>query len=83
MLGNWAMGRRSIETRPTMTVTMEITIATMGRFIKNSDMVSALKAQTIAQSRLAVFIQSASPVLHREPSKFHPSLLDHPPSTLL
>ena len=35
MLGNWAMGSPSIATTPTMTMRMEITMATMGRLIKN------------------------------------------------
>src|SRR5712692_5855889 len=37
MLGNWAMGRFSMVIVPTRTNTMEITIATMGRLIKNFD----------------------------------------------
>src|SRR5271170_5319125 len=38
--GNWATGRPLIVTRPTMTMMMEITIATIGRLIKNRDMPS-------------------------------------------
>src|SRR5713101_1882128 len=37
MLGNWAMGRFSMVIVPTRTKTMEITIATMGRLMKNFD----------------------------------------------
>src|SRR6266850_6622007 len=35
MLGNCAVGRPSIATMPTMTITMEITMDTIGRFMKN------------------------------------------------
>src|ERR1051325_2421559 len=35
MLGNCAVGRLSIATMPTMTITIEITMDTMGRFMKN------------------------------------------------
>src|SRR5262249_49357646 len=35
--GNSATGRLTIDTLPTMTVTMAITIATMGRLMKNFD----------------------------------------------
>ncbi|SRR5260221_8481131 len=34
MLGNWAMGNWSMETAPTSTIRMAITIATMGRLMK-------------------------------------------------
>src|SRR6266436_3429984 len=37
MLGNCATGRLSTVMVPTITMTMEITIATMGRLIKNFD----------------------------------------------
>src|ERR1700722_19104683 len=37
MLGNWAMGRLSTVMEPTRTKTMEMTIATMGRLMKNFD----------------------------------------------
>src|SRR5215813_9602048 len=37
MLGNWAMGRLRMVTAPTITVTIAITIATIGRFMKNFD----------------------------------------------
>ena len=39
MFGNCATGRPEITTAPTITITMEITIATMGRLMKNLDMV--------------------------------------------
>src|SRR5258708_1056271 len=35
MFGNWAMGRVSIETTPTNTIMMAMTMATMGRLMKN------------------------------------------------
>src|SRR5216683_7729346 len=37
MLGNWATGRARMVREPTSTMTMEITIATMGRLMKNFD----------------------------------------------
>ena len=37
MFGNWAMGRVTIAITPTITSTIEITIATIGRLIKNFD----------------------------------------------
>ena len=38
ILGNCAMGKPDIATRPMITIKMEITIATMGRLMKNFDM---------------------------------------------
>jgi hypothetical protein len=38
MFGNWATGKNAIVTAPTITVRIAITIATMGRLIKNLDM---------------------------------------------
>src|SRR5271156_5190459 len=38
MLGNWATGKLSTVSEPTNTMTMEITMATMGRLMKNFDM---------------------------------------------
>src|SRR5512139_2550052 len=38
MLGNWAMGSPVMATRPMMTMRMAITIATIGRLMKNLDM---------------------------------------------
>src|SRR6516164_4434551 len=37
MLGNWAIGSRISVTTPTITVTMAMTMATIGRLIKNLD----------------------------------------------
>jgi len=37
MLGNWAIGRLNIATRPMVTIRIEMTIATIGRFMKNFD----------------------------------------------
>jgi hypothetical protein len=39
MLGNNATGSAVIVTAPTITMTIEITIATMGRLMKNFDMI--------------------------------------------
>ena len=38
MLGNCAIGRPTMVTAPTITMTMAITIATIGRLMKNLDM---------------------------------------------
>src|SRR5262249_36108579 len=38
ILGNCALGRLRMATAPTMTMTIEITMATMGRSMKNFDM---------------------------------------------
>src|SRR5271167_657774 len=40
MLGNWATGNASIVIAPTMTITIEITMATIGRLMKNFDICS-------------------------------------------
>src|SRR5512139_600222 len=42
MLGNWAMGSLDMATRPRMTMRMAITIATIGRLIKNLDIAGYL-----------------------------------------
>ena len=42
MFGNCATGRVSIDTRPTITIRMAITIATMGRLMKNFDITGLL-----------------------------------------
>src|ERR1700691_396367 len=44
MSGNWATGRRKIITAPVITKKIAITIATMGRLMKNFDIVLALAA---------------------------------------
>ncbi len=38
--GNCAVGRLTMETTPTITMTMEMTIATMGLLMKNFDMIT-------------------------------------------
>jgi hypothetical protein len=38
MFGNWAVGSPDMETRPTMVIRIEMTIATIGRLMKNLDM---------------------------------------------
>src|SRR5215469_12141446 len=40
MAGNWETGRLTMLIAPTITVRMEITMATMGRLMKNFDIVS-------------------------------------------
>src|SRR5215468_4404385 len=42
MFGNWATGKPTIVTTPTMTIRMAITKATIGRLMKNFDMVTGL-----------------------------------------
>jgi len=37
MFGNWATGKNAIVTAPTITVRIAMTIATMGRLMKNLD----------------------------------------------
>src|SRR5580704_13403097 len=39
MFGNWEMGKRAIDTVPTITVSIAITMATIGRLIKKFDTV--------------------------------------------
>src|ERR1700722_1292090 len=39
MFGNWETGRRAMDTAPTITVRIAITMATIGRLIKKFDMV--------------------------------------------
>jgi hypothetical protein len=39
MFGNWATGKVAMVTAPAITVRIAITIATMGRFMKNLNMV--------------------------------------------
>ena len=41
--GNCAIGRLSIATKPTITMRMAITMATMGRLMKNFDMLVLLR----------------------------------------
>ena len=42
MFGYWAIGRPRMATTPTMTMMMEMTMATMGRLMKNLDMAAYL-----------------------------------------
>ena len=49
MLGNWATGKLRMVSEPTSTMTMEITMATMGRLMKNFDIglsIPGFRAQT-------------------------------------
>ena len=48
MFGNWAMGRSDMATRPTITMRIEITMATMGRLMKNRDMAAYLFSARMA-----------------------------------
>src|SRR5690349_13736879 len=50
-LGNWAIGNPTIVTSPTMTMMMEITMATIGRLIKNLDIRSFTAAGFTGEDR--------------------------------
>src|SRR5271163_1481182 len=52
MLGNWATGKLRIVRAPTSTMTMEITMETIGRLMKNFDIGSSLLGR--AAKRLGV-----------------------------
>src|SRR5438876_10657263 len=62
MLGNCATGRLKIVMVPTITMTMEITIATMGRLMKNFDI--GLPSLTFRGKRLRVHLHSRTHLLH-------------------
>src|SRR6266403_1288965 len=62
MLGNWAMGRLSMLIPPTITMTIEITMATMGRLIKNFDM--GLPSLRFRGKRLGVYLHTWAHFLH-------------------
>src|SRR5260370_7689763 len=62
MLGNCATGKLRIVMVPTITMTMEITMATMGRLIKNFDI--ALPSLTLQGKRLGVHLRARTRLLH-------------------
>src|SRR5579864_4060226 len=62
MLGNCATGKLRIVMVPTITMTMEITMATMGRLIKNFDI--ALPSLTLRGERLGVHLRARTRLLH-------------------
>src|SRR4029077_7952788 len=62
MLGNCATGKLRIVMVPTITMTMEITMATMGRLIKNFDI--ALPSLTLRGKRLGVHLRARTRLLH-------------------
>src|SRR6202521_2643508 len=62
MLGNWAMGRLKMVIVPTITMTIEITMATMGRLIKNFDM--GLPSLTFHGKWLGVHQHAWTDLLH-------------------
>src|SRR6266851_3908468 len=62
MLGNWATGRLSIVIVPTITMTIEITMATMGRLMKNFDI--GLPSLTFRGKRLRVHLHARTHLLH-------------------
>src|SRR5882724_1396482 len=62
MFGNWAMGRLNMLIAPTIIMTMEITMATMGRLIKNFDI--GLPSLTFRPKRLGVYLHARTHLLH-------------------
>src|SRR5580704_7274593 len=63
MLGNCATGRLSIVMVPTITITMEITMATMGRLMKNFDI--GLPSLRLCSKRLGVDLHAPA---HLQPT---------------
>src|SRR5271165_5318421 len=62
MLGNCATGKVSMVREPTSTMTIEITMATMGRLIKNLDM--ELPSRGFHGKWLRVHLHSRTHLLH-------------------
>src|ERR1700686_2675706 len=62
MLGNWGTGKLRMGRTPTRTRTMEITMATMGRLIKNFDM--GLPPRSFRRKRLGVHLQARTHLLN-------------------
>src|SRR5216683_5936167 len=62
MLGNCATGRLNMVIVPTITMTMEITMATMGRLIKNFDI--GLPSLRFRGKWLGVYLHARTHLLH-------------------
>src|SRR5882672_5843785 len=62
MLGNWATGRLNMLIAPTITMTMEMTMATMGRLIKNFDI--GLPSLRFRGKWLGVHVHARMHLLH-------------------
>src|SRR5216684_7819601 len=62
MLGNWAMGRLNMVIVPTRTKTIEITMATMGRLMKNFDI--GLPSLRLCGKWLGVHLHARTHLLH-------------------
>src|SRR5580704_6264764 len=62
MLGNWATGRLRIVIIPTITMTMEITMATMGLLMKNFD--TGLPSLRFGDKWLGVHLHARTHLLH-------------------
>src|SRR5271170_1071925 len=62
MLGNWATGKVRMVSVPTSTSTIEITMATMGRLIKNFDM--GLPPRSFHSKWLGVHLHTRAHFLH-------------------
>src|SRR5271155_2690784 len=62
MLGNCATGKVRMVSVPTSTRTIEITMATMGRLIKNFDM--GLPSRSFRGKRLRVHLHPGTHLLH-------------------
>src|SRR5580704_889582 len=62
MLGNCAIGRLRMLMTPTITITMEITMATMGRLMKNFDI--GLLPLCLCGKSLGIYLHSPAYLLH-------------------
>src|SRR5216684_147276 len=63
MFGNWAIGRVTITTVPTITVRIEMTIATIGRFMKNLDTLLTPSDFGVLSERLGVHMHTGANLL--------------------
>src|SRR5580704_3542846 len=64
MFGNWATGKLMIVIVPRTTMTIEITMATMGRLMKNLDMLLAsLRRRAVWHVRLRVYLRAGTDLL--------------------
>src|SRR5215472_8735193 len=64
MFGNWATGRLNIVIAPTISSTIEITIATMGRLMKNFDIPLSSLRLVSRHERLWVHQRTSTNLLH-------------------
>src|ERR1700693_2706794 len=65
MFGNWATGKLMIVMVPRTTMTIEITIATIGRLMKNLDMLlPSLRRRAVWHVRLRVYLHAGTDLLY-------------------